>query len=186
MLMKEKREQLIKEKIEEEDFIEMIKLKSLRERVLEILISEKGFEPGDIETDPEFSLQLSNCSASVTIDFVINLSATSFMVVKCSPATIDSWERYVLSFARVIKDYQIPYAAVTDGENTKILDVLSASKTADSFYSREEAAQLMENFKKIPCPPKRTEKEKRIIYAFEGIKCSIIKEKNKFHDKDGE
>jgi len=175
--MKGKREELIKQKIEEEDFIEMIKLKSLRERVLETLIREKGFDPEDIETEPEFSLQLSNCSASVSIDFIINLSAISFMVVKCSPATIDSWERYVVSFARVIKDYQIPYAAVTDGENTKILDVMSASQSADGFYSREEAAQLMENFKKIPCPMKKKEKEKRIIYAFESIKCPIIKGK---------
>jgi len=172
----EEREKLIKKKIEEEDFIEMMTHKGVKQRILEILIREKGFDPDDIETDPEFTLQLSDCRASVGIDFIINLHAASFMVIKCVPTAIDSWERYVVSFARVIKDYQIPYAAVTDGKNTKIFDILSATETAKSFYSRREAVHLMENFKKIPCPPKRTEKEKRIIYAFEGIKCPIKKE----------
>jgi hypothetical protein len=34
----------------------------------------------------------------------------------------------------------------------------------------------MKAFTKVPCPPKRREKEKRIIYAFEGIKCPTARE----------
>jgi len=35
---------------------------------------------------------------------------------------------------------------------------------------------LMKNFQRIPCPENRIEKEKRIIYAFEGIKCPSDKQ----------
>lgn len=174
--MKEEREKLIREKIAEEDFIEMLKLKNVRQRVMEILIREKNFKLAEIETDAEFTLELGECKTSVTIDFIINLSVASFMVIKCTPSAIESWERYVVAFARVVKDYQIPYAAVADGENIKIFDVPSGTLTEELFLSREEANQLMKNFRKIPCPSKKTEKEKRIIYAFESIKYPIIKD----------
>ena len=86
---------------------------------------------------------------------------------------------YTISFARVIKDYQIPYAIVTDGENARIFYTLSGSlvrESIDGIFQKQEAVELMNNFKKIPCPAKRFEKEKRIIYAFEGIKCPTVQQ----------
>lgn len=170
----EDRDKLIQEKIKEEEFVEMMQLRGVKEKVWVILTKEKGFDPKEIEIDPEFKLTLSNCEATVSIDFVVNLAQSSFMVIRCIPTAIESWERYVIAFARAVKDYQIPYAVVTDGENARILDVLSGSlvsKSLSGLFNRQEAINFIKDLKKIPCPVNRLEKEKRIIYAFEGIKC---------------
>lgn len=43
------------------------------------------------------------------------------------------------------------------------------------LFSRQQAVDLLKSFQKIPCPPDRIDKEKRIVYAFEGIKCPTVK-----------
>ena len=175
----EDREKLIREKLKEEELIDMMQLRGINQMVWEMLIKEKGFNPEEIEINPEFRLQLSNCEANVSVDFIINISSVSFMVIRSVSTAIESWERYIVAFARAVKDYQIPYAVITDGENFKIYDVLSGSLLSESIqglFNRQEALNLMKDFEKIPCPANRQEKEKRIVYAFEGIKCPTKKE----------
>jgi len=175
----EDREKLIKEKIAEKESIEQMQLLGVKQIVYEILTKEKGFYPEDIQIDPQFALILSTCEVTASIDFMINIEGTSFMVIRCVSSGIESWERYVIAFARAIKDYQIPYAAVTDGEKVKVFDIVKDSFTQESvqeLLTRQEAMSLIKNFQKIPCPEKRLEKEKRIIYAFERIKCPSEKQ----------
>jgi len=171
----EEREKLIQEKIAEKDKIERMQTLGVRYHIYEILTKEKGFYPEDIQINPQFQIRLNTGEATVGIDFVITYDETSFMVIGCVSSGIEPWERYVIAFARAITDYQIPYAAVTDGEKVKIFDSVSGALIKDSmqeFFTRQEAASLMKNFQKIYSPEKRLEKEKRIIYAFEGIKCT--------------
>jgi hypothetical protein len=170
----DEREKLIREKIRNEDLVEMAQLRGIREGIQEILIREKGFAPEEIEINPIFRIKLANCSADITIDLAINLSATYFMVVKCVTTAIESWERYVISFARAAKDYLIPYAAITDGKNIRIFDAISGSlisESVDRLFNHAESMDTINKFKKIDRPEKNLEKEKRIIYAFENIKC---------------
>jgi hypothetical protein len=101
------------------------------------------------------------------------------MVIQCSSGSLEAWERYVTAFARVVKDYQIPYAVVTDGDKARIIDVLTGTLIGESLgqlLNREEALNKMKDFKKVPYPINRLEKEKRIVYAFESIKCPTVKD----------
>lgn len=180
MKEREEKEKLIQEKLEEEEFVEMMHLKGVKQIVWEKLINEKKFEPEEIEMEPQFVLQLEDCEATVSINFVINLPPASFVVIKCANSGLESWERYITALARSVKDYQIPYAMVTTGDEAKIIDIFSGSlvgETMQNFFNRQEALEIMKNFKKIPCPDHRLEKEKRIVYAFEGIKCPSSKQK---------
>lgn len=173
------REKLIQERIMAEECAEMMQMGGVKQKLWAILTRERKFDPRDIEVNPEFRLLLDDCEITVSIDFIINLSSASFMVIKCAATAIESWERYAISFARAIKDYQIPYAMVTDGENARIIDVLTGSLVSESmggFFNKQEALNKMKDFKKIPCPFYRLEREKRIVYAFEGIKCPTIKD----------
>lgn len=175
----EDREKLIQERIMAEECLEMKQVGGVKQKVWDILTKERKFDPGDIEIDPDFRLLLNDCETTVSIDFIVNLSSASFMVIKCVATAVESWERYAISFARAIKDYQIPYAMVTDGENARIIDVLTGSLVSESMsglFNRQEALNKMKDFKKIPCPFYRLEREKRIIYAFEGIKCPTTKD----------
>lgn len=173
------REKLIKERIQADEQLKTMQLGGIKQKVWELLIKEKQFKPEEIETNPEFKIILGNNEITVHIDFVVNLPSSSLMVIQCSSSSLEAWERYVASFARVIKEYQIPYAVVTDGEDAQIIDVLTGrliGKSLIELFNREDALNKMKDFKKIPCPSNRLEKEKRIVYAFEGIKCPTVKE----------
>jgi hypothetical protein len=174
----EERKQQVKKKITEEDQVESMKLKGVKQFVWDVLIEEKKYEPGDITVDPEFVLQLNTGKAKVSMDMVLTLSGVNFLAIKCSSSDIESWVRYVTAFARSVNDYQIPYAMVTDGENAKIIDVLKGTFIGESIYdifNRGQAMEKMRDFQKIPCPEKRLEREKSIVHAFEGIKCPPTK-----------
>jgi hypothetical protein len=173
------REKLIEEQIKIEEEIETTQLTGIKQKILEFLVKEKQFKPEEIETDPKFKLTLGDRETMVSIDFVINLPSASLMVIQCSSGSLEAWERYVTSFARVVKDYQIPYAAVTDGEKALIIDVLAGKligKSLSNLFTREEALNKIKDFKKIPCPANRIEKEKRIVYAFESIKSPTVRQ----------
>ena len=176
----EDREELIRKKIEEEESIEQIQLEGIKQRVWELLIKDKRFKREDIQINQRCRLVLSDCETTVDIDFIVNLPSASFMVIKCAYASIESWERYIIAVARAIKDYQIPYAMVTDGEHAKIFDVMNGSLLGDSMkslFTRQEAMKIIEGIKKIPYPAEKIDRERRIIYAFEGIKCPVVNEK---------
>ncbi len=173
----EDREKIIKEKIksEEED---ILRLQGIKQIVWEILIFDKKFKSSEVLVDPNFIIKLTECETNVSIDFLIKIGSDGFMVIKCSSSAIESWERYIMAFARAVLDYQIPYAVVTDGKDAKIINVLKRTSNYESInniFSREQAVEIMKTFQKIPCPANRAEKEKRIIYAFEGIKCPTVK-----------
>ncbi len=170
------RKELIRQKIEEEERKELLQLSGIRMKVWQFLTENKGFSRKDILVDPEFELQLSDCRIKISIDFIIKLNNLEVMLIRCSPTSIESWERYVLAFARVIKEDQIPFAAVTDGERARIMDVLTGrviGERIEDIPSKEELSRIMENFKPSAFPSERLEREKRIVYAFEGVKCEI-------------
>jgi len=172
------RKKLIEGLIKEEEEIEAIQVGGIKQKVWEFLIKGKQFKSEEIDIDPQFRLALSDCEVTLSVDFVINLPSTSIMLIQCRSTAIESWESYVISLARVIKDYQIPYAVVTDGEKARIIDVLTGrliGEALDELFNRQEILNKMTDFKKIPCPANRLEMEKRIVYAFEGIKCPTVK-----------
>ncbi len=170
------RKELIRQKIEEEERKELLQLSGIRMKVWQSLTKDKGFSKDDILIDPEFELKLSDCTIKISIDFMIKLNNSEAMLIRCSPTSIESWERYVLAFARVIKEHQIPCAAVTDGERARVMDVLTGKiigERIEDLPSKEELSRIMENLKPQAFPSEKLEREKRIVYAFEGVKCEV-------------
>lgn len=170
------RKDLIKQKIEEEEQRELIQLSGIRMKTWEFLTKEKGFSRQEILVDPEFELKLSDCQIKVSIDFIILVDQKEAILIRCTPSSIESWERYVLAFARVIRQYQIPIAVVTDGERARIIDVITGKlkgETLKEIPSKEELFRYMKGLSPIPFPEEKLEREKRIVYAFEGVKCEV-------------
>lgn len=170
------RKDLIRQKIEEEEQRELLQLSGIRMKTWEFLTKEKGFSRQDILVDPEFELKLSDCQIKVSIDFIVMAGEKEAILIRCTPTSIESWERYVLAFARVIREHQIPIAVVTDGERARIIDVITGKLKGESLKeipSKEELLKFMKGFSSVPFPEERLEREKRIVYAFEGVKCSV-------------
>jgi hypothetical protein len=174
----EDRERLILDKIAGKEFIEIMQLRGVKQIVYETLIQKKGFHVEEVRIDPQFTLIFGTGEATVSIDFMLILEGISFMVIRCVSSGIESWERSVVAFARAINDYQIPYAVVTDGEQAKVTDIIknvSVRISIQELFTRQEALSFIKDFQKIPYPDKYREKEKRIIYAFEDLKCTQVK-----------
>lgn len=181
--MENKREEIIRQKILEEDKREMIQLSGIRMKVWQFLTGEKGYSAEEIFVDPEFELILSDCTVKVSIDFLIKVSGTDLLIIRCSPTSIESWERYIIAFARVAGPYQIPFGVVTDGIKARIFDTINGrliGEKIEEIPSREELLRFSRDFSRrsfptvtSPLSSERLEREKRIVYAFEGVKCTV-------------
>ena len=97
------------------------------------------------------------------------------MVIKCSPGALESRDRHLISFARVVDSYQIPFAVVTDGARARVLHTVSGkllSEGLDSVPDRARADEMSRAMEPVPYPAERMEREKRILLAFDSIKCT--------------
>ena len=169
------RRKLVEEKIRKAEAEALTSLASIRRAVKDLLIHEKGYGDEDIEVDAEFRVIVDNRETPVSVDYILNVRGRRFMIIKCSPGAVESRERHLVSFARVVDAYQIPFAVVTDGVHARILDALKGKVIAeglDSLPDRRQAVEMMKTVELRPYPAERMEKEKRILVAFESIKCT--------------
>jgi hypothetical protein len=166
------REKLARDKIKEDDHFDAVELIGIKQQVRDVLIGEKMFKAEELKVEPAFTVTLGAGQIVVSTDFLISFPSLSVMVIKCSSSSLESWERYLTAFARSVLDYQIPFAMVTDGVRAIIIDVLSGAIVGQSIhemFTRQEAMDKLRDFKKIPFDNNKIEKERRIIYAFQGI-----------------
>lgn len=175
------REELVRKKVQEEDAREQLATMDARQLVLMFLKEEKGYLDEDIEIDREFIVSVkegpSPIEEAVSVDYVIRLEGIPYMAIKCSMA-VESRERHMLAFSRVVDSRQIPYSVVTDGLKALIIDTVSGKVTAEGLEnlpSRQEALKDMENMELTECPPVKKEGEKRILLAFECASCPTDK-----------
>jgi hypothetical protein len=166
---------LIEEKIRAREETSVMGLSLIREVVREFLLSDKGYAADDIETDRRFEIILDDKTEFTSVDYLISFNQKRFMAIKCTPGALESRERHLIAFARVVGECQIPYALVTDGSRARLLDTAIGKVIAeglDSIPDRKRAAEMTEAAKFTPCAPERIEKEKRILLAFESISCT--------------
>ncbi len=169
------RRKLIEEKIQKRDENALKVHGLIREMVWNFLIHERGYSEEDIDVDRNFEIGVDEVMTSTSVDYLITLSGKRFMVIKCSPGAIESRERHLISFARVVDSYQIPYVMVTDGIRARILDAVSGKLVSEGLQSlpdRSRAVEILESTEFKPYPPERVEREKRILLAFDAIKCT--------------
>ncbi|MGD1075446.1 MAG: type I restriction enzyme HsdR N-terminal domain-containing protein [Thermodesulfovibrionales bacterium] len=169
------RQRLVREKIEKTEEKAVIHLSLIRESIRDYLVAGKGYSEDDLEKDTVFEIRADEKTECVSVDYIINLNGVRFIVLKCSPGALESRERHLVSFARVVDTYQIPYAMVTDGHRARLLDTVTGKLLAeglDSIPDRSQAEEMICATRLIPYPAERMEKEKRVLLAFEAIECT--------------
>ncbi|MCX8030925.1 MAG: hypothetical protein N3A59_05010 [Thermodesulfovibrionales bacterium] len=174
----QEREALIKKIIAHELYLDSLQITSIQRRVISFLIHSKNYSIDDFEINKLFKIDLGNITFEALADILIKERDRSVVVVKCVTNSLDSWERYAMAFCRVADREQIPIAIVTDGESLRIIDSVSGSVVdgiINLFPEKGEIGQFIkkQTIKKLPAS--KIELEKRIVYAFEGIKCPMDK-----------
>ena len=151
-------------------------LSAIRRDIEKFLLEKKGYAATEIEKDREFEVLLGNERCKSRTDIVISIGSKRLILIKCSVGALVSRERQAVACARVLEPYQIPFAFVTDGTDAIALDTLTGkviSEGMESIPSRNELGELLQKIEFKKLPSERTEKEKRILLAFDAIKCTI-------------
>lgn len=165
---------MIEEKILKKEEAAERTLDTIREILREMLVL-KGYSKEDIEEDKVFDIELNEEKTPVSVDFIIKIKGIRLMVIKCSPGALDSRQRHIVSFARVVDSYQIPFAVATDGLKALIFDTVTGRlirEGLDSIPTKIEAEKMITSIGLVPFPLERLEREKRVLLAFEAIRCT--------------
>lgn len=169
------RQKIVEEKIRKAETGAQTRLAIIREVVKDLLTHDKGYTDDDVEVDAGFDIVVDGQRTPLSVDYILRLQGRRFMLIKCCPGAMESRERHLVAFARVVDAYQIPYATVTDGVHARMLDAVKGSVVAeglDAIPARQQAIDLMNSVEFRPYPAERMEREKRILLAFESIKCT--------------
>lgn len=146
----------------------------IRQKIERLLIEEKGYSKQDIEVDREFEIVIGKEIHKSKVDLIVNVEEKRFMIMRCARGSLVSREREVISCARILDVYQIPFAVVTNGEDAEVLDTISGEVIGNGLGAIPSKVNALEAIKQIEFKKlleKRIEKEKRIFLAFDAIKC---------------
>lgn len=143
-----------------------------RQAVERYLVEEKGYNRDDIAVDVAIEMTVKGEFYRSEVDLVVSSDGgeTAVMVVKCCAGSPASREREVIAAARLLKNYQIPVAVVSDAKSAIVLDVVRGAKIGTGLGeipSKAEARAKMKSMTMEPLSPQRREKEELIFRTYD-------------------
>jgi len=141
-----------------------------------LLLEKKGYAAEEVERNVVFTLTLGTEVAHSSVDFLVTLNGKKAMVIKCSAGSLDSRERQAIAAARLLAVPPVPFAVVADPEHAEFLDTATGKVIGEGFGAvpvREEMLKMIAAVDPKPLSPERVEKEKRILLAFDAIRCIV-------------
>jgi len=147
----------------------------VRQKIARFLVEEKGYLKGEIEVRRQITLTIDGNKGTSNVDFVISVAGNAFMIVIFGPGSLVSRERSTVAAARLVEDYEVPFAVITNGEAAEVLETRSGKVIAEGLErvpSKAEALRKLETITFEKLSEKRLEREKRILYTFDVLaKC---------------
>jgi hypothetical protein len=149
-----------------------------RQAVVKYLLDAKGYSKGDIRRDAPIEITVAGENYRSQVDLVISVNSGQIraMVIKCAAGSLGSREREALAAARLLEDYQIPYAVVSDGRTAVVLDTVSGKKVAegmDAIPSKEAVLKRLQDAGPEEFPRERREREKLIFRTYDSQNVNV-------------
>ena len=147
-----------------------------RKTVEYLLIEKKGYAREEVRKQVVFDVILGQETAHSSVDFLITIAGKKVMVIKCASGSLSSRERQAVAAARLLDSPPVPIAVVADPTTAEVLDVMTGKVVGEGFGAipiRDQILTVMSEKERIPLSPERIEKEKRILLAFDAIRCSV-------------
>jgi hypothetical protein len=142
----------------------------IRQKTERFLVENKKYSKSDIEVGVEFEIVSGQEAFSPRADLIIRLGRKRVIIIKCIYGALTAGERLVISYARLLDSYQIPYAVVTNWEDTEVLDTISGKVIGSGLDAIPKKDELNVNEIKFrEFPNEKVEREKRVLAAFESI-----------------
>lgn len=149
-----------------------------RQALERFLVEEKGYFKEDIEVDVDIDITVAGDVYRSQIDLAVSpgVGKTRLMVAKCAAGSLGSCEREIVAAARLLDDYPIPFAVVSDGKSAIILDTVSGKKVGEGLNalpSRETAIRKLQTFNRTAFPKERLEREKLIFRTYDCANINV-------------
>jgi hypothetical protein len=154
-----------------------------RQKVAQYLVYKKGYRKEELERDVdlEFTIQGELYQSQVDLTVTVEEGPIRVMVFKCCAASLSSREREILSAARLLDGYQIPFAVVSDGETAIVMDTLSGNKLGeglDAIPGRDYMIGFWKSFTPQALDEKRREREKLIFRTYDMENVNVQRKLN--------
>lgn len=140
------------------------------------LVEDKGFEKSDIDVAVPIVVQFKGEDYHSSIDLIASVNGKAVMAITCVAGSIGSYEREILAGARLVFDYQIPFAVTTDARNAIIMNSLTGKTIAeglDEIPSKADLQKRMDSLEFKPFDEERREKEMIIYRSFNLEKVNV-------------
>jgi hypothetical protein len=141
-----------------------------------LLCEKKGYSPDDVRKGLAFEVTLGAETFWSSADFIVSLEGRMGMIIKCAAGSLDSRERQAVAAARVIASPPVPVAVVADPVTAEVLDVATGKVIGEGFGAiptKEQLREILSRKMLQSLDAGRLEKEKRILLAFDAIKCCV-------------
>jgi hypothetical protein len=143
-----------------------------RQAVEKLLVEQRGYRKEDIEVDVDIAITIAGEPYRSQVDLVVSAEdgKARFMVIKCAAGSLGSREREIVAAARLLDEYQIPCAVVSDGQTAIVLDTVSGKKIGDgldAIPTRQEAIARLKSLEPVGFPKDRREREKLIFRTYD-------------------
>ena len=143
-----------------------------RQALAKYLVNEKGYSKNEIELDVKIEFAIGDEAYQSQVDLVIRIRDDNHrvMVIKCAAGSLGSREREIVAAARLLEDYQIPVAVVSDGKTAIVMDTVSGQKTGeglDAIPAKEAVISMLNLFETAKLPADRLEREKLIFRTYD-------------------
>lgn len=149
-----------------------------RQELSRMMVEKLGYKKDDLQPRCVIETLFSTQFVQSTIELAVRLkkSENIFLIIRYGPGSLVSRERPAIAAARVLKkEYQIPFAVVTNGRDAELLDTATGDVLAtgmDAIPSPSRAFELLEGLEFLPPPEgNKREGEMRILNAFDVEIC---------------
>jgi hypothetical protein len=147
---------------------------NIRQKILRFLIDEKGYRKEDIHVDREIRYDIEGAEMVSLVDIAIVIGNRTVVVWKCASGSTVSRQRQIIASARLLEDYLVPFAVVTNGRDLELLDTSSEKVKGEGFSSipsRQELFAFSEGFSPKPTNKRKIGNEQRVLYTYDAIAC---------------
>ncbi len=147
-----------------------------RQELSKMMVVERGFNKEELEPRRYIETLFSSQFVRSNIELTIRLAEKYIMIIRYGPGPLVSRERAAIAAARVLeKEYQIPLAVVTNGQDAELLDTKTGKVLAtgmEAIPTKDEILKMIDTLTFHPPPEgKKREGELRILNAFDVQIC---------------
>ncbi len=147
-----------------------------RQAVEVFLVETLGFAKSEIEVDRPLEFKLKGKTYRSTADLAVIIDGKYMIVIKCAAGSLGSREREVLAAARLLVEYQVPLAVVSDGHTALVFDAVTGKKRGQALAaipSRQELIDYTRKMTLVPLPSDRREREQLIFRSYDSMNVNV-------------